>query len=460
MNTLTISFPKLIFVLGLSIFTGIITAFRPDISVGSVFLAFGIMVVLYMDHPWSLGIWIPLFGLAVWSYGFNNVPLFRPLPLVDALVGFAVIFSSRCWWSLRRNHIVLRLLFLLSWLAIVVVFRLIIDIPAFGILAPRDALFAFELWGIFPAIALGTLLDERKIEQYLSYLFLVVIIWFLLYPWRELINAVSPVVGIQRQVSLFAHNTSAGALIVVPSFFWFIQKKGNKGILGAVVALLILLFIQSRGAYLAFILSLLVLLFIRPGMFKNWWKLGVASIIVMLILSLVGGNLTGRIGIPVGIDAVAEQLQTLLGKEGPGAGSFHHRLTAWPMVIRQVVDEPLGPIIGIGLGTDLFQGFKIAHGILVRKPHNDFLEIWARLGVIGLLPWISAIFLLFREALKGVRENSRHAWLLVLQITLLITSLGQPAMGFAYITIVWTTLTGLWLGTRLRKQGFVSSCVQ
>lgn len=458
MNKIITSFyvhPYIVLALGMVI--GAITALHPALSVGLVLLVVGAALISYAKQLWKYGIWVSLFGLAIWSYGFNNIPLVHPLPLVDALVGFAVIFSQRYWFSLRRFRIVRNLLILLLALVSVVCFRLVLDMPRFGLLAPRDALFAFELWVIFPAIVLGITLGERSLEKILLWLFSLTTIWSLLYPWKELVTSISPVVGIQRPVPLFAFTTAG--FIAVPAFFWFMYRRGIQGFLGSAASLLVLLFAQARGPYIAFALSVFSLLYMRPRkVLKRWWKIGVAGIVVVALLWVVGNSLRGRLGAPVGIETALEQLGTLLGREGPGSGSFHHRLVTWPMVSQQVMDEPMGPIFGVGLGADLFRGFTVRGGILVRKPHNDFLEIWARLGILGLLPWLGFVITLLRESWRGVRLNPKYAWVLALQITLLITSASEPAMGFAYITIVWTILTGLWLGTRLREQsGFNNS---
>ncbi|HIQ01002.1 MAG TPA: O-antigen ligase domain-containing protein, partial [Anaerolineales bacterium] len=414
---------------------------------------FAIVVLLSLKNPWTYALWVALFGLAVWSYGFNNVPLIRPLPLVDALVFFSIAFAFRQWWALRKVPVVRRLLFWLSALLVVVTLRLAVDIPRFGLLAVRDALFAFELWVVFPAIALGFMLGERKLNRYLLWLFSIATAWFLLYPWRELLTVISPVVGIQRPVPLFAFTTAG--FLSVPAFFWFLYRRGIVGTVGVVATLLILLLVQGRGPYLAFIGSAIALLLLQPGSVRRWGKIMFAGAVVGAVLWVVGGSLTGRLGAPVGIDTVIAQLQTLVGGEGPGAGSFQHRLVAWAGVVEQVLSEPLGPVFGLGLGPDLFQGFAVGPGVLVRKPHNDFLELWARLGIFGLLAWGGILVVLGREAFQGARRNPKHGWVLALQIMLWVTSIGQPAMGFAYVTMVWAGLTGLWIGGQLREQELV-----
>ncbi|HID22080.1 MAG TPA: hypothetical protein EYP14_06725, partial [Planctomycetaceae bacterium] len=383
--------------------------------------------------------------------GFNNVPLVRPVPLVDALVVWAVVLGLPAWWRLRRLPVVRRLLFWVSLLSTVVALRLIVDLPVHGLWAARDALFALELWIVFPAIAAGYALGMRRLERRLGWLFALAIAWFLLYPLRFDLQDLGPVVGIQRPVPLFAFTTAG--FVALPAFFWFLWRRaGGAGLIGAGAALVVLLFAQSRGSYLAWLLSLLVMLALRPGAGRHVGRFAVVGAVASVAIVLMG-PVTGRLGEPLGLGTVIEQMGSLLGREGPGAGSFAHRLEAWPVTVAQVLAEPLGPLVGIGLGVDLFQGFSVSEGVLVRKPHNDFLEIWARTGIVGLLAWLGILATLGFAALRGLRAEGRHAWVVALQVVLGITALSQPAFGFAYITVVYAGLTGLWLGAWLREGG-------
>ncbi len=444
---------KMLFLVGicaLSIVVGVVLVFNLEITLGIVIALFVSLFLLTVSHSWTYALWVAIFGLTIWSYGFNNIPFIRPLPLVDALVFFAVLAAFPRWWVLRKEPKVRNLIILLSALLTVVILRLVVDIPQYGLLAVRDALFAFELWVILPFITLGFMLGKYEVNRYLAWLFWLAIAWFLLYPWRDFIMSISPIFGIQRPVPLFAFTTAG--FVSVPAFYWFLYRRARAGFLMVTATLLILLLVQSRGAYLAFGLSAVILSVIQWRAATRWIKIAVAGLAIGVVLWMAGDSLTGRLGVPVGLDTVVAQLQTLAGEEGPGAGSFRHRIEVWwPLVINEILNHPFGPFFGLGLGSDLIQGFAVAPGVLVRKPHNDFLEIWARLGIFGLLAWGGILVTLGWETFKGVRRDARHAWVLALQITLWITSIGQPAMGFAYITVVWAGLTGLWFGSQLRE---------
>ena len=434
----------------IAILFGIVVSFRSDLYIFTTLLLLIATFVLYDNNVWKYGILVPLFGLAIWSYGFNNIPFIRPLPLVDALAWFAILLSLPHWWKLTRFPIIRQCLFFMTILTIITIIRIIVDTPKYGLLAPRDALFVFELWLLFPAILLGYNYGEKKVEKLIGSLFLIATIWFLLYPLRDLLISISPIVGIQRPVPLFQFTTAG--FLSVPAFFWFLNRKGLVGVVGTSSTLIIILLVQSRGVYIAFILSIILSFLVRGTLISRWKHLVISGFLLLLFVLTLGSTITGRLGLAVGFDTVKEQLATLFGKEGTGSGSLHYRLVAWSFVLEQVLEDPLAAIFGLGLGMDLFLGLMLGPDILVRKPHNDFLEIWARLGIVGLIPWLGILLLTFRESLKYAINDSKNIWVLALQTILLITALGQPATAFAYVTIVWVSLTGLWIGSQLKSR--------
>lgn len=402
----------------------------------------------YLRALWAPLFWFVLYGLAIWSYGFNNIPFIRPLPLVDAIVFFILILSLPSWVRFLRATVVRHLLLLLLLLSVVVGTRLLVDFPTYGKLAARDALFALELWILFPAIVIGYRFSGHSLVKKLTILFALSVAWFLLYPAREVLFQISPVVGVQRPTPLFAW-TTAGPLSVV-AFFWFWGLgQGFHAVLLGAFSFLSLLFYQSRGAYLAFALTLFSGLLLKLPPLRRLSRF--LLIIVVLLFALpLAGSVQGRLGERVGFSAAIAQLETLLGKEGPGAGSFKHRLRAWPEVVSLVLQHPYGWLVGVGLGRDLFLGFSVGEGVLVRKPHNDFLELWARTGIFGLIAYTALVFYLLVLALHAVRKSFSNLWFLALQVAMLVASFSQPALGFAYCTVIWMGLSGLWLGHQIR----------
>jgi len=66
--------------------------------------------------------------------------------------------------------------------------------------------------------------------------------------------------------------------------------------------------------------------------------------------------------------------------------SFSMRIEYWRTAWRMVSAEP---VLGIGLGSfgDTFTFFKTPLATETRQAHNDWLQLWAELGVLGPLAW-------------------------------------------------------------------------
>jgi hypothetical protein len=95
-------------------------------------------------RAWLPLVGISLTGLVVLASGFNNIPF--PLggltiPLVDAVLLYALIATGPLWWRLAaRSTLGRRLLVLLLLLTAVATLRLLFDFPTYGVTAGRDAL--------------------------------------------------------------------------------------------------------------------------------------------------------------------------------------------------------------------------------------------------------------------------------------------------------------------------------
>jgi hypothetical protein len=95
---------------------------------------------------------------------------------------------------------------------------------------------------------------------------------------------------------------------------------------------------------------------------------------------------------------------------------------------------------GMGLGRDLTAGFN-AGSENVRKPHNDYIEIMARYGFIGLGLWLAFICSLLVPVWRGARsehvtrdERVFLLWILATAITALFIAGTQPLLAYPYGT--------------------------
>ena len=147
----------------------------------------------------------------------------------------------------------------------------------------------------------------------------------------------------------------------------------------------------------------------------------------------------GRLG-PATPDFAAQQLQTLRGQSGPNSSTFDQRRQWFHDVLQIVGVESHGWLTGVGLGPDLAGGFRSASGAEVRKPHNDYLEIFARLGLPALLVFAAFLFSALIQVAKSARlatgtEARFLSWVLGTATVYLLIAATQPLLAFPYGTI-------------------------
>ncbi len=207
-------------------------------------------------------------------------------------------------------------------------------------------------------------------------------------------------------------NIMAGALVVLwPISLAGIQFSGQRSVshnrfhvsrftshvlrLVAVLSGLLLLatlaLTQSRGAYLGFVVSALVLLSLR------WPKAALVVIPLVLIVALVG------VGV-VGWRAVADELMT-----GDTTRGLDQRMEIWSRAIYVIQDFPF---TGLGLGTFervvavLYPLFLNPAGT-VSHAHNLYLQVVVDLGLPGLVAYLALLGLSFATAFSAYRVFRR-----------------------------------------------------
>jgi O-antigen ligase len=450
-------------VLAFAALVGIGTAY--DVLVSGAIAAVGLAGMTLHTRAWLLLTSVVLAGLILLSWGFNNiaVPLGGAVvPLVDVILVYALVASLPLWfWIASSSPLGRRIAWLLGCVTAVAAVRLFVDIPKYGLLAGRDALYVLEAWAVMVGLAAGRIVGEERLCRWFGWLWRVAILISLLFPLRDALAELGPIVGVQRPTPLIQF-TNAG-FVATFALFWFLQERRRSSLLFAALSVVVLFMVQSRGAILAVVLTALVGSIVHltsSSRLTRAWprhqivrRAAIALAFALIALVLLP-PIAGRLGEPVGPQSIIAQLGTLTGADGPGDGSLRHRSEAWPKVAQQVFEVPGGWLLGVGYGPDLFFGFEV-DGADVRKPHNDVLEIWARTGLIGLLPWLALLASLGIWALRIAPRLSYGWWLIALQMAMLMAALTQPAFAFAYRGLVYMLLMGLVLGAHAKSKPHV-----
>jgi O-antigen ligase len=385
-----------------------------------------------------------IFGLAgalIIDYGFANVGLSPgvPIPLATLLLGLIVVGAA-----FGRFLFVPRSLPFL--LAIAFVFlaslRLAVDLPIWGRAALRDFTLPLELGFLFAGYWAVQRYGVERFVNSLRWVFVGALGYFALYPWRAELAAEGPVVGLQHSVPLLGNYWGAGTAGAAALFFFaLVRPFGRVSYLIAASFLPVLLLVQARGIYIAVpAVSVFVLVagLRAPGRVGRGLATTAAVGVIGLALVLAHGP-EGRLG-QVTPQFLTAHLATLWGRDGPSAGSVEHRKQWVSSVLKEVREQRLGWATGLGLGPDLTSGFEGKSGTLVRKPHNDYLEIFARLGLPALLLFCGVLVTAWVRVLRAARRlPSAEAgflwWVVATAALYMLIAATQPLLFYSYGTM-------------------------
>lgn len=393
-----------------------------------------------------------LAGLMTMSYGWVNIPVGPlPVPVADILVLYSVAATRRQWIPLVRTRGSAYRRFVMVWsaLACFVLGRLVFDVPRFGITAVRDALYVPEFLAFLTAASLMAA-AKRRTWLLPGFMYAVLICSAGLYPFRQSLIAISPHVGIQYDVPLL--DWTVAGVSAAACFFYFVYRPGLLGAGAAAVAVLGLLLVQQKGVYLAFALSGLAMLFLHlrqqqrtfqsdlsgaPGsrlLFRLAASVGIG-------LALIGTlPLSGRLE-NASPQFLADQIHVLFGQDS-SSGSVVQREAWIPLVTQAVAQAPLGELVGAGFGPDLTGGFTSPSGALVRKPHDDYLEAYGRLGLVGGALFLAVLLVVLTPLARVRRVDATTALLGAAVLCNGVVAATQPHFAFAYGTVPFAVAGG------------------
>ncbi|RME04785.1 MAG: O-antigen ligase domain-containing protein [Planctomycetota bacterium] len=183
--------------------------------------------------------------------------------------------------------------------------------------------------------------------------------------------------------------------------------------------LLCLYLTKSKGAWLAFLLggALFALLIGRKTLFTSPKKIALTS---LLVAAAALGILTIA-ALAFGLDSLQYSLET--------------RLDYWKATLKMIRDHWLN-----GVGIYNFHVFYPAYKLpqateVIRTAHNDYLQLFAELGIIGLLLYLWLLLKLFTQNLPPLSKKTTPnpsptsaSW----KITLALTLVGALGFGMLY----------------------------
>ncbi|MEW6447674.1 MAG: hypothetical protein AB1426_06255 [Bacillota bacterium] len=127
------------------------------------------------------------------------------------------------------------------------------------------------------------------------------------------------------------------------------------------------------------------------------------------------------------------------------------RLSWWSDIFQRQFTDLATAVFGLGYGFPLID-FTIAGGITVREPHNSYISVLARLGVVGAFVFLWMHLLLLRVWHHAYKMCTRMRWrdgenrlliLMVFFILVWICAVGEDAFEKPFVTIPYYFFWGI-----------------
>ena len=419
-----------------------------------------------MTRSWySIALWFTLIVVAgdlVLTNGFMLLripPVGVGVPINEVLLAFdfaVLLFARRSTGSFSQMPVILPLMVLWS-LAFV---HLPFNLNEHGIWAIRDAANVMESGFIFIGYCFA--LDRRFMPIFIVWLRRVLnfaAVYILLYPIQDSLVRFSPKIPSMSGYDaplFFSYGNPASVAVTAACRLLLSQgsQLGFKVLLAGMLMMCLIVFVQVRIAYLQIALLIGLTLAFRPQQLKSLGSMGLAVVVLTALFLASGIELPGRLGQTFTLDFLINHFQAIWGGGGEStsaaAEGVNLRLNWWIKIDQDLHHDFVTWLFGLGYGIPL-TSFHGPTDDIVREPHNSFVSVYGRLGVVGAAAFLAvqintiaaAIRLILRTARSDVELHVCATTLLCFIGVTLIYSFAEGGLEVSFIAVPFYFFTGI-----------------
>ncbi len=220
---------------------------------------------------------------------------------------------------------------------------------------------------------------------------------------------------------------------------------------------LTLLFTFTRGSYLAMTVAIpmMLLLYVKSVGNEQTKKRYKKTILCFILLAIIA---LAVIYIPSPLnrqDTILGKLRSRVTIESLTSGeSALRRIATWKFTQMMIEDYP---ILGSGLGTYAYHTLKYQaeffaignnrdiypHGKAVQA-HNEYLQLWSELGIVGLLLFLWIIIAYYRNVFINIRKINEKQQAIIIALTGGVTAVLIDAI-FGFPLQLATSISLFWM---------------
>lgn len=349
-----------------------------------------------------------LAGYLILGYSFMQLripPSGSGVPLAEAMLLILLLTINHFRLVPKMGWVVPLLPFLVWWATGVV--RAFSGFADHGMWALRDASQVFESMYIIVGFAMaGNVKVLRSLFRFMPLLILAYLVYALGYPLRDQLEAfmyarsLIVVGGSGQEIPIaFTYSPDIMGIMFLWSAVYFIlyydePRLSNKALsaLAGVVVLYAITMLQARTVYLHIIILFLIFMAFNRSSLRRVVKIIPILALVGTLVLMSGIKITGRLGQEISIDFFLDHFAAIFGVasdklEAPAEG-VGLRL-GWWLGIYERWSASMGTMLfGLGYGLPLVD-YRYIGNVTVREPHNSFISIFGRLGLVGGFAWVA-----------------------------------------------------------------------
>ena len=341
--------------------------------------------------------------------------------------------------------------------------RALFDFGIHGTWALRDA--AHVLESLFLLVGFVFAGDQKSLERFFNWLpklLLICVIYGLLYPVRVEIWMLSPTItsGTGFNVPIFGSMTNTPQLMIVAALY-LVLFHGNRlwaNLLAVLVLGYVIAMFQARTNYLILIAVFGFLMLYRRSSIADAGFVGYVSVVLLLAVGLIGLQFQGRLGTSFNYEFLVAHFLAIFGICDPtvpgvcaAAEGVPQRLEWWSNIFARMMQDPFSLLLGLGYGVALTD-FYGASGAAVREPHNSYVTVIARTGIVGAICWVLIMLSLVRRwhvtfmmcrAARWREGENRMLILMVFFICMWVLAIGEDGFEKPYNIIPFYFFWGI-----------------
>ena len=320
----------------------------------------------------------------------------------------------------RFSKVILLAPFLVWW--ILGFYHAYWGILEYGMWALRDATHLIE--SLFLLIGFAFAGRPEAIESFFRWLPKILVIgsiYAIGYPFSEMLKSISPTIltGSGLFVPIFFNYTNTSVILLASVSYVMLFTSWNhiftvRYLFTAAVLLGFTAFLfQARTIYLQILALILFFSIYRHNAKRRFLYIIIAALILLCVITELGLSIEGRLGQRVSATFIKNHFLALFGVESEGvvhaAQGVTQRIEWWRDLLK-FWSEKVGSIFyGLGYGLPLID-FKIENNVIVREPHNSYISILTRLGILGALVWVWIHILLINVWRKAFHICKNNGW--------------------------------------------------